>query len=81
MQRYLEAVDREARRCGETTELEDRGPIANTPPHLSRHPMGIREKERFWLEDHKKRVREYEMVPGREVPHICVDLRSHGKYE
>jgi hypothetical protein len=29
----------------------------NTPPHLSRHPKGIREKEWFWLEQGKKRVR------------------------
>jgi len=33
--------------CGETTELEGREPILNAPPHLSRHPTGIRQKERF----------------------------------
>jgi hypothetical protein len=32
-------------------ELDGREPIFNTPPHLSRHPKGIRENERFWLED------------------------------
>jgi len=30
--------------CGETAELEGREPIVNTPPYLSRHPMGIRPK-------------------------------------
>jgi hypothetical protein len=34
-------------RCGETTELEGREPTINIPPHLSRHPNGIREGERF----------------------------------
>ena len=56
-------------RCGETAELEGRGPIVNTPPHLSRHPKGIREKERFWLEERKKRARKNDRVPGREEPH------------
>jgi hypothetical protein len=37
------------RRCGETAELEGRELIIITPPHLSRHPKGIREEERFWL--------------------------------
>jgi len=44
-------------RCGEMTELESREPIINTPPHLSRHPKGILEKEQFWLKRRKKRVR------------------------
>jgi len=30
--------------CGETTELEGREPIVNTPPHLSRHSKGICQK-------------------------------------
>jgi hypothetical protein len=34
-------------RCGETMELEGREPIINTLLHLSQHPKGIREKERF----------------------------------
>ena len=38
-------------------ELEGREPIINTPPLLSRHPKRIREKERFWLEERRKRVR------------------------
>jgi len=47
-------------RCGETAELEGREPTVNTPPHLSRHPKGIREKERFWLEERRKRVKRYD---------------------
>jgi len=31
-------------RCGGMAELDGREPIVNTPPHLSRHPKGIREK-------------------------------------
>jgi hypothetical protein len=46
--------------CGETTELEGREPTINAPPHLSRHPNGLREKERFWLEERRKRVRRYD---------------------
>ena len=38
-------------------ELEGREPIINTPPLLLQHPKGIREKERFWLEERRKRVR------------------------
>jgi len=38
-------------------------------PHLSRHPKGIREEERFWLEEHMKRARGNDRVPGREEPH------------
>jgi len=47
-------------RCGETTELDRRELIVNTPPHLSRHPKGIREKGQFWLEERRKRVRSYD---------------------
>jgi hypothetical protein len=32
------------------TELGGRESIINTTPDLSRHPKGIREKERLWLE-------------------------------
>jgi len=49
-------------RCGETTELEGRESIIKTPLHLSRHPMGIRGKEQFWLKD-------VIGLPGREEPH------------
>jgi hypothetical protein len=37
--------------------MQGRQPIINTPPHLAWHPKGIREKERFWLEKRRKRVR------------------------
>jgi len=40
-------------------ELEGRELIINTLPQLSRHPNGIREKEQFWLEERRKRVRRY----------------------
>jgi hypothetical protein len=41
-------------------------------PHLSRHPKGIHEEERFWLEKHRKLVRGNDRVPGREEPHkLC----------
>jgi len=38
-------------------ELEGREHIINTPLLLSRHPKTIGEKERFWLEELRKRVR------------------------
>jgi len=44
-------------RCGETLELEGRQRIINTLPHLAWHPKGIRQKQRFWLEERRKRVR------------------------
>jgi len=43
--------------------------MATLAPHHSRHPRGIREEERFWLEEHWKRVRGNDRVPGREEPH------------
>jgi hypothetical protein len=43
--------------------------MATLAPHLARHPKGIREEEWFWLEEHRKRVRRNERVPGREDPH------------
>jgi hypothetical protein len=62
--------------CGETAEIEGREPIVNTPPHLSRHPKGIREKVRFWLEEHRKRVRGYDTIPGREEPRESTKSRK-----
>jgi len=47
-------------RCGETMELDGREPTINAPPHLSRHPNGIHEKEQFWLEERRNRVRRYD---------------------
>jgi hypothetical protein len=43
--------------------------IATLAPHLSRHPKGIREEERFWLEERWKRVRGNDRVPGHEELH------------
>jgi len=37
---------------------DGRQPIINPPPHLAWHQKGICEKERFWFEEHRKRVRE-----------------------
>jgi len=66
-------------RCGEMMELDGREPIINTPPHLSRHLQGIRENERFWPAEHRKRVRRCDRVHGREEPRNCVNLRNLGK--
>jgi len=49
-----------AGRCGEMTELEGRDATMNTPPHLSRHPDRNGDKEWFWLEERRKRVRIYD---------------------
>jgi len=38
-------------------------------PYLSRHPKGIREEERFLLEERRKRERGNDRVPRREEPH------------
>ena len=43
--------------------------MATLAPHLSRHPKGIHEEDRFWLEERWKRVRGNDRVPGREEPH------------
>jgi len=56
-------------RCGEMVELEGRQPIINTPPHLTWHPKGILEKERFLLEERRKRVRGYAGIPGHDELH------------
>jgi len=50
-------------------ELEGSQPIINTPPHLMWHPKGIREKDRFWLKEYRKRVRGYEGIPGHDELH------------
>jgi len=46
--------------CSETMELDGREPTINTPQHLSRHPNGIHEKERFWFEERRNWVRRYD---------------------
>jgi len=43
--------------------------MATLAPHLSRHPKGIREEERFWLEERWKRARGNDRAAGREEPH------------
>jgi hypothetical protein len=43
--------------CGETVKLEGREPISNIPPHLSRHPMAIANKELFLVVECRKRGR------------------------
>jgi putative SOS response-associated peptidase YedK len=43
--------------------------MASLAPYHSRHPKVIREKERFWLEERGKRVREKDRAPGCEEPH------------
>jgi len=50
-------------------ELEDKQPIINTPLHLAWHPKGILEKQRFLLEEGRKRVRGYGWIPGHDEPH------------
>ena len=53
----------------EMVELEGRQPIINTLPHLAKHPKRILEKEPFWLEERRKRVRGYDGIPGHDEPH------------
>jgi len=55
--------------CGETAELEGREPFDITLLHLSLHSKGIREKERFWIEEWRNRVRGYDKLPSHEEPH------------
>jgi len=43
--------------------------MATLAPHLSRHTKGMCEEERFWLEEHGKRVRGNDRVHGHEEPH------------
>jgi len=37
-------------------------------PHLSRHPKGIHEEERFWVEERRKSARGNGRIPVREEP-------------
>jgi len=50
-------------------ELEGRQPIINTSSHLAWYPKRIREKEWFYLEEGRKRVRGYGGIPGHDEPH------------
>jgi len=49
--------------------LELRQLIINIPPLLASHPKGIPVKERFWLEEHRKRVRGSQGIPGHDEQH------------
>ena len=71
--RPLESISKfTGSQCGETMELDARQPIMNTLPHVAWHPKGIFEKELFWLEEHRNRVRHYERMPGHHEPHtLC----------
>jgi hypothetical protein len=67
-------------RCGATVELQGRQPINNSPPHLTWHLKGILENERFWLEEHRKWVRRYQMVSSDEGPHhLRGSMKTHHK--
>jgi hypothetical protein len=46
--------------CGVTAELEDTGPIVNTPTPYSWHANEIYETKRFWPEEHRKTVKIYD---------------------
>jgi hypothetical protein len=48
------------RRCGETAALEAESPSSTLRRTSRGIPKGIREKERFWLEERRKRVRRYD---------------------
>jgi len=54
--------------CGEAMNQESREPIIITLPHLTWHPKGILETERFRLKERRKRVRGYEGIPGHDEP-------------
>jgi hypothetical protein len=34
--------------------------MATLAPHLLRHPKAVREEERFWLEERRKRVKKWQ---------------------
>jgi len=40
----------------------------NIPPHLSRPLKGTVEKEKFWLDECRKRVRGNQRIPGYQEP-------------
>jgi len=57
--------------CGESLELEGRQPINKALLHLAWHPKAVGGIVWFWLEEHRKRVRESEGIPGRDEPQIA----------
>jgi len=62
-------------------ELECRQPIINILPHLAWHLKGILETERFWLEEHRKRVRGYDRIPGHgEPPKVGGSMKARQKW-
>jgi len=47
---------------GETMELDRTEPIINTLPHLSIYLKGICDKQQFWLMEHRKWLRGYDIT-------------------
>jgi hypothetical protein len=56
-------------RCGALTELERKVAVMNILPHVSRHPKGIDQKERFWLQEPWERVRGCNRLPSGKEQH------------
>jgi len=58
--------------------LEGGQPIINTPLHLGWHLKGIPDKEQFWLEECRKRVRGYDGIQGHDEPHkLCGSTKAY----
>jgi len=55
--------------CVQIAEIEGRELIIKDPPHLSSHPNRISEKEQFWHEERRMKVRGYAKVPGHQELH------------
>jgi len=66
---------------GETVELEDSEHNGNTLPHLSRHPNEIPEKERFWLDERRRQVRQDDTTWLWRCTQFCGSTRSRGQCE
>jgi hypothetical protein len=54
---------------GDTVELEGRQPIINTPLHLASHSNRILEKELWWIEEGRRRVKVHEETSVHDGPH------------
>jgi hypothetical protein len=63
----------------EMAKLDYREPIINTPWHLSRHPTGICEEERFGLEVCRKQVRRYNTTRLRGSTQLSGSTQSLGQ--